>query len=236
MRIVFLGTGVAIPYNKKAQSSILIEFDGTKILVDIGIGAVMRLNEIGVGVEEIDAICITHHHLDHNGDLLNFLKARWLLGCSSVDVFGPRGTKSVVEGLLEAYPYLRRKLKFRVYEDDEFEINGLKFKAIKTIHSIESRGYLIDDCLAISGDTKPFKEFLELECDVIIHEMSLTFGYETYDHTTPENLKPLLKYCKAEKLYLTHMYPMAYRDRDKILNFLEFNAIIAEDLMELKLG
>ena len=234
MRVVFLGTGVAIPYNKKAQSSILID-DGVKILVDVGIGALLRLNEIGVNVSEIDAVCITHHHLDHNGDLLNLLKARWLLGCDTIDIFGPRGTVNHIESLLEAYPYLRRKLKFRVFEDDEFKIEGLRVKTVRTQHSIESRGYIIDDCIAISGDTKPIKDFIGVECDLMIHEMSLTFGYEARDHTTPESLKPLLKYCKAERIYLTHMYPMAYRDRDKILNYLEFDTVIAEDLMEVKL-
>jgi len=233
MKVTFLGTGVPIPYNKKAQSSTLIE-DGVKILVDVGIGAMMRLDEIGFDVGELDAICITHHHLDHNGDLLNILKARWLLNCDTIKIFGPRGTKNFIESLLESYPYLRRKLKFEIYEDEDFKVGDVKFRSIKTQHSIESRGYIVDDTLAISGDTKAIREFMSQECRIMIHELSLPFGFIADYHTTPENLKENLSYCRAEKIYLTHLYPMAYTVRDKILEFLEFNAEIAEDLMTFK--
>ncbi|MEM0351072.1 MAG: MBL fold metallo-hydrolase, partial [Archaeoglobaceae archaeon] len=78
MKVTFLGTGVSVAYEKRAQSSILIE-SGVKFLVDVGCGAFLRLEQAGVSPDELDAVLITHHHLDHNGDLLNILKARWLL-------------------------------------------------------------------------------------------------------------------------------------------------------------
>jgi ribonuclease BN (tRNA processing enzyme) len=233
MKITFLGTGVSVPYERRAQSSILIE-DDEKILVDAGIGAMLRLEEAGVGVSEIHAICITHHHLDHNGDLFNILKARWLLGCDSVKIFGPKGTKAFIESTLETYPYLRGKLSFEICEEGKFRIGGLDFEAVPTYHSIESRGYLIDNALAISGDTRAFREFLSLECDVMIHELSLPFNYVADFHTTPENLKEFLEHCRAEKLYLTHLYPMTHAVKDEILEYINFDAVIASDLMFFK--
>ncbi len=235
MRVIFLGTGVAVPFENRAQSSMLIDDNSTKILIDAGIGCYHRLEEIGAGVNEIDAICITHHHLDHNGDVLNILKARWLLGCGPLTIFGPPGSRAFFESLLEAYPYLRGKLKFSVEEKDSFDVDGIKFKTVRTYHSIESRGYVVDDALAVSGDTRAFKEFISQECIVMVHELSLPFEYEADTHTTPENLKSVLPYCKAEKLYLTHLYPMAHAVRDKILDYLDFNTIIAEDRMSFKL-
>ncbi|MET1124288.1 MAG: MBL fold metallo-hydrolase [Archaeoglobaceae archaeon] len=234
MKVTFLGTGVSVPFENRAQSSILIE-DGVKILVDVGIGAMLRLESAGVKPEEIDAVCITHHHLDHNGDLLNILKARWLSGAGEIEIYGPRGTSFFIESLLEAYPYLRNKLKFRVREDDDFTLGGLRFRSVPTIHSIVSRGYVIDDCLAISGDTRAFREFMEVECDVMVHELSLPFGFSADTHTTPENLKENLRYCRANKLYLVHLYPQTHAVRDKILEFLEFDAEIAEDLQSFRL-
>ncbi|MEM4503647.1 MAG: MBL fold metallo-hydrolase, partial [Archaeoglobaceae archaeon] len=79
MKVTFLGTGVSVPCEGRAQSSILIESDA-KVLVDCGIGTFLRLEQLQISPSEIDAIIITHHHLDHNGDLLNILKARWLMG------------------------------------------------------------------------------------------------------------------------------------------------------------
>ncbi|MBO8180726.1 MAG: MBL fold metallo-hydrolase [Archaeoglobus sp.] len=234
MKLTFLGTGVAVPYGNKAQSSILIDTGSSKILFDCGIGSYHRLEELGVSVNDIDAVCITHHHLDHNGDLLNILKARWLLGGEELRIYGPDGTRAFLNSLLEAYPYLRGKLKFAVDEGEKFE-EEVSIRAIPTIHSIESRGYVVDDVVAISGDTRAFKDFMSVDCNVMVHELSLPFNYQADYHTTPENLKDVLKYCKAEKLYLTHLYPMAYRVKDEILEYLEFDAVVAEDMMSIRL-
>ncbi len=85
-----MGTGVAVPYGNRAQSSILLDTGESRILFDCGIGSYHRLEQLGIGVSDIDAICLTHHHLDHNGDLLNILKARWLLGGDELKIYGPK--------------------------------------------------------------------------------------------------------------------------------------------------
>ncbi len=234
MRITFLGTGVSVPCEGRAQSSILVESD-VKVLVDCGIGAFLRLEQIGINPNEIDAIVITHHHLDHNGDVMNILKARWLMGAKEIDIYGPRGTWFFIEAMMNAFPYLRRKLRFKVHEEKSFKIGDLRFTAIPTIHSIESQGYLIDNAVAISGDTKAFKDFISLDCFAMIHELSLPFKYNADFHTTPENLKEQLEFLRAEKLYLTHLYPMAHSVKEKILEFLEVKAKIANDLESFEL-
>uniref|UniRef100_A0A7J2TL23 MBL fold metallo-hydrolase n=1 Tax=Archaeoglobus fulgidus TaxID=2234 RepID=A0A7J2TL23_ARCFL len=234
MKLTFLGTGVSVPFENRAQSSILVEED-VKILVDVGIGALLRLEQANVSPADIDAILITHHHLDHNGDLMNILKARWLLEAGEVEIYGPKGTRMFLESLLNAFPYLRNKIKFKVFEEQNFRVGNMKIRAIKTIHSIESQGYVIDDFIAISGDTRAFRDFLALECFCMVHELSLPFNYRADFHTTPENLKEFLGFIKAEKLFLTHLYPMAHAVRDKILEFLEFDAEIARDLQSFDL-
>jgi ribonuclease BN (tRNA processing enzyme) len=234
LKLTFLGTGVAVPYGNKAQSSILLDTGNTRILFDCGIGSYHRLEQLGVSVNDIDAICLTHHHLDHNGDLLNILKARWLLGGGELRIYGPEGTKNFMESLLEAYPYLRGKLKFTVDESDDFR-EEVRIRAVRTHHSVESRGYVVEDTIAISGDTRAFKDFISVECSLMVHELSLPFKHQADYHTTPENLKENLKYCRAEKLYLTHLYPMAHAVKDEILQYLEFDAVIAEDMMGIRL-
>ncbi|MDI9610982.1 MAG: MBL fold metallo-hydrolase [Archaeoglobales archaeon] len=234
MKITFLGTGVSVPCEKRAQSSILVESD-SKILFDIGCGALLRLEELGIQPTEIEAVCITHNHLDHNGDLINLLKTRWLMDGDIIEIYGPKGTKNFLESMLNAYPYLRGKLKFFVCEDETFEIGGLEVNTLATIHTIESRAYILDNAITISGDTRAFPELFALDCDVVIHELSLPFGSKADFHTTPENLKECLGSCKAEKLYLTHLYPMTLAQKDRILEFLEFNAVVAEDLMSFEL-
>ncbi|AEA46735.1 MBL fold metallo-hydrolase [Archaeoglobus veneficus] len=231
MKVTFLGTGTAVD-TQKAQSCVLVE-DSARILIDIGCGAFRRLGDVGVRVEEIDAVLITHNHLDHNADLLPLLKARWLENAGKLEIYGPPGTKAFVESLLEAFPYLRQKLSFEVNEESSFEVCGMKVETIPTFHSIVSRAYVIDGALVVSGDTRAFPELFSIECDALIHELSLPSGQSDF-HTTPENMKECLDKAKAERIFYTHMYPHAYAVKDDILAFLGFGEI-AEDLMSFSI-
>ncbi len=216
MKITFIGVGTAV---MGVQSCILVEGEETRIVVDVGAGSSVRLN-----YRDLDAILITHNHLDHIGDILPILKARWLSGCDYIDIYGVRGTRSFMESLIEAYAYLRNKLKFKIHEGlSEFRIGEFRIDVIPTYHSIESQAYLISDgekSVLISGDTRAFKELMEIECDVLIHEMSLPFGYSSTDHTTPENFAENLKFCNAKTVYLTHIYPQTLEVLDDIMRYL----------------
>ncbi len=231
MRVLAVGTGTAVPAEGKSQSCFLVEKDGRKILVDAGMGTLLRLNQLNVNLAEIEAVLLTHNHLDHNGDLLGILKARWLSGITGLRIFGPEGTGYYLESLLEAYPYLRKKLDYEIKEGlREFEVAGFSIRSIPTFHSVKSNAYLIDENLLISGDTRPFRELVEIECDLLIHELSLPFEYITQDHTTPENLKGVLRYVKADKIVLTHLYPQTLEIKDEIIEFLADTRItIAND-------
>ena len=61
MRIVNLASG------SKANST-LLEFGDTKILIDVGLPMSKLktvLAEVGTRLEDIDAVCVTHEHVDH---------------------------------------------------------------------------------------------------------------------------------------------------------------------------
>ncbi|MFO7966110.1 MAG: MBL fold metallo-hydrolase [Archaeoglobaceae archaeon] len=224
MDITFLGTGTCVHGTEnRAQSSILVEANGITLLVDCGAGTFLRLHDAGVHVNSIDAILLTHNHTDHNSDLLPILKARWLEKGGEIKIYGPQGTGEFVSRLLEAYAYLREKLSFTVDESASFSIRDLKVTAIDTAHSIASRGYLIEQGgkrVVISGDTYPQKNIFNTPCNVLIHELSLPFGSQTTDHTTPENMAQFLESSKAHKLYFIHIYPHTYKIIDEIRDYL----------------
>jgi len=236
VKIVFLGTGVAVNVENRAQQSILI--DGEKIImVDCGYGTMLRLGQAGYGVEDIDSMVITHFHLDHCGELMGLLKARWLLNAGKLDIYAPHGCKSFIESFLQSSPYLRGKLKYRLHEvseGDVFTPSGLKFQARKTVHSMESLGYIVEDVL-ISGDTSAFPELYE-DAEIAVHEMSLSFGGKADFHTSPENFAKNAQNIK--KAHLVHLYPPAFSNRGEIKKYLEKKGIkvdFPEDLQILEI-
>lgn len=66
------------PFLAEHGSSILLEFGGTKILVDTGQSnaVIHNLSLLGIHPGELDAIFLSHGHYDHAGGLFHILKCR----------------------------------------------------------------------------------------------------------------------------------------------------------------
>jgi len=79
VRLIVIGCSPAWPNPGGAQSGYLVEGDG-RLLLDCGPGVLARLRERDGGWPRVDAVAITHFHLDHWGDLVP-----WIFGAS----FGP---------------------------------------------------------------------------------------------------------------------------------------------------
>src|SRR3954453_10729828 len=79
VKLTVVGCSPAWPNPGGAQSGYLLENDGRRLLLDCGPGVLPRLRELE-GWPRVDAIAITHFHLDHWGDLVP-----WVWGLQ----FGP---------------------------------------------------------------------------------------------------------------------------------------------------
>ncbi len=112
----------------------LIEEGDTRILVDLGVTksyVESRLRELQVEPEEINAILITHTHVDHIQGLKFFLKKY--------------KTTLYVNKII--YKILREQLEdfsYKIYEESSFDIDDLNIKVIKTSHDVKgSVGFII---------------------------------------------------------------------------------------------
>jgi ribonuclease BN (tRNA processing enzyme) len=91
--VVVLGSGGPRPFGR-GGSSYIVTLDGTpRILVDAGPGAFVRIGELGLDLDAVDTILLTHLHIDHSGDLAAFFNARGLTsdGPITYNIFGPDG-------------------------------------------------------------------------------------------------------------------------------------------------
>jgi len=94
LEVVVLGSGGPRPFGR-GGSSFIVAIDGKpRILVDAGAGAFLRIGELGLDLDAVDTILLTHLHIDHSGDLAAFFNARGLTsdGPITYNIFGPDGS------------------------------------------------------------------------------------------------------------------------------------------------
>jgi ribonuclease Z len=110
------------PFNGLASAGTLVRYgeDGNdcgavKIQFDAGRGTTMRLSQLGIGTEQLNAVLFTHMHSDHTEGFADLVQSRWAFHgtgpkidavCSS-DVVSPQGftvsCKKFVTHLADAY-------------------------------------------------------------------------------------------------------------------------------------
>jgi ribonuclease BN (tRNA processing enzyme) len=108
LSVAVLGSGGPIAEGR-AGPSYLVHVNGTpRLLIDAGPGALLRLGEAGVAPEALDAIAVSHLHVDHAGDLPGILKsANFAEPPARLALFGPDGrglfpgTRQHVRALLD---------------------------------------------------------------------------------------------------------------------------------------
>lgn len=90
-RIVFLGSGgarIVVARQLRASGGIWLCLNQTRLLIDPGPGALVRMTASRHELKpaELDAILLSHRHLDHAGDVNNMIEAMTMGGTA------PRGT------------------------------------------------------------------------------------------------------------------------------------------------
>lgn len=88
-----LGSGGPELGDKRASTSYLIWHDGkAKLLVDIGSGSMLHLEEADANINDLDAVLLTHLHVDHSADLPALIKASFFTQrTNDLLIYGPSG-------------------------------------------------------------------------------------------------------------------------------------------------
>ncbi len=93
VQVQVLGSGGPELTDQRASSSYLIWQDGkAKLLVDIGSGSLLRLEQTEANINDIDALLLTHLHVDHSADLPALIKASFFSDRNhDLTIVGPDG-------------------------------------------------------------------------------------------------------------------------------------------------
>lgn len=177
MQLTALGTGNAFNENGLRNSSYLIESNENLLLVDCGFTSVIAVQQLGINLDAVNNVLITHFHGDHTGGLPAFFLAKKYLQktASKINIYGPKGIAKhcfqIQKALYEGTEKLFNVLDIEFHEvapGEHFNAIGLKIQGFKMNHSQESLGYLIDkkSKLGITGDSA--------ECDGLSELISLS--------------------------------------------------------------
>lgn len=180
LEVVVLGSGGPVPSGRACASHAVLVDGVPRVLVDAGPGSAVRFGDAGLDAGALDAVLLTHLHVDHAGDLPGVVKARDLAhdGPLSFFVAGPggRGEYPATSALLDAlfgargaYAYLRsfrNALAFDAHDlpiarDEKVYVvrdaQGVRITAVATDHGdAPAVAYRIDHAgrsVVFGGDT-----------------------------------------------------------------------------------
>ena len=142
LSLFFAGTAGSVPTARRGLPAILLRAGGERILFDCGEGTQQQLLR-SAGLPELDAIFITHFHLDHWLGLVGMLKTFDLRARERpLTIYGPPGLKSLFSTLRPVigrtgYPLSLAELE--PYEEIRFD--GYSIGSFPVRHRVEAYGY-----------------------------------------------------------------------------------------------
>src|SRR6476620_6337673 len=104
MKFVVLGSGSSFPHPNRSSSAYWLETASGTILLDCSAAAIQRMAQEKLDWANLDAIWISHFHLDHIGGLAPFLfgtrnAPEMASRTKPLKIFGAKGLKKLVEAL-----------------------------------------------------------------------------------------------------------------------------------------
>ena len=135
MKVVLLGTGGPRPDPHRMGPSTLVSIGDDNIIIDAGRGVATRLVQAGVPITDYGYVFITHHHFDHTGGLGDLLFAAWNKARNkTIHVYGPRGTRKMVNHLFEAY---EKDIWYRMSETKLTVEKLIDIREMVIVHDVE---------------------------------------------------------------------------------------------------
>jgi len=220
MRLAVLGSGTAIPHpDRGASGYACLADDGSALLLECGPGSTRRWPAHGIGLDTALAIVVTHHHVDHCGDLAAVMFGRNVPEppvATPLLLAGPRGHASVVEGLERVFgaPVADRSGARRVMElsdGDRVPVEPFEVEARVVRHTPGALGLRVRAAgrtLAFSGDSGPCDALTELcrGADLTLLECSYPADRASTSHLNAATAARTARDAGVERLVLTHFY------------------------------
>jgi ribonuclease BN (tRNA processing enzyme) len=224
MQLTVLGSGTAVPHARRSSSAHWLEATGGTLMLDISATAVHRAAQEGFDWVGLDAIWVSHFHLDHVGGLAPFLfgtrhAPQTQERRKPLRVYGPRGLEKLLRAFDEAGAYKLFEQPFplevrEVSPREEFEVfDGLRAEAFSTPHTGESLAVRLSDVdgatlvyTSDTGHTDALAEFAR-GAGLFLMECSFFRTKPVETHLVLADAMRLARLAAPRRVMLAHLYP-----------------------------
>lgn len=228
MQLVVLGSGTSVFHPHRAAAAFWLQTDAGSVLLDCGTDAPHRMAEENLDWLNLEAIWISHMHLDHCAGLAPFLFGiKWADGIKQrskpLKIFGCRGIQKLLQAIDEAHHYklFEQPFEIQIHEIEPHQVAdgfdllpGLKIATISVPHRAESLAIRLADesgaTLVYSSDTGYSESLAEFArgADLLILECSFYRDKPTQKHLELVEAMQLAQLAAPHRLLLTHLYPL----------------------------
>ena len=221
MKLIILGSGTSVPHPARAASAYWLETSNGLLLLDMGPDTAHRMAEERLDWPNLDAIWISHFHLDHMGGLTPFLFGlKWAPEAKSrtkaLRIFGPEGLRRIIEAVDSSNNYRLFEQSFpvdiaEVGPDAHFEIlPGIVANTFSTFHTPESLALRLKDpkLFVYTSDTGFSDDLVQFakHADLLLMECSYRRNKPVQKHLELADAMRLAQECTPRKVVLTHLY------------------------------
>jgi len=224
MKLTVLGSGSSVPHPARSSSGFWLESGGGNILLDCSASVPLRMAQEKLDWPNLDAIWISHFHLDHCAGLLPLLAGTKHVEAMKtrkkpLRIVGTNGLKKLLDEFSEVnnYRLLEQPFPVEVLEVEALEkfdiLPGVEAVAMKTPHTDESHAIHLTDIggktLVYSADTG-FHEAISVFAngvDLFILECTYVRNKPVKKHLELAEAIFLIRKANPKRAMLTHFYP-----------------------------
>jgi len=212
MKLIFLGTGYAIPKPGRNAPCTMLECGGQLYLLDAGAPVLELLAERGQTPEQIRAVFTTHIHGDHTYGLIPLCStASWYYKNADFDVYlteqdGIEAMRQIQRITSKSFCEERIRLKLvqpgEIYRDENITVTAIPTRHMEPYPSyslmIEGEGRCVILCGDLhSGDAADFPAIAYEPSDAVICELS---------HFPPAVIFPKAAACPTKRVFFHHIW------------------------------
>lgn len=146
LKVHFLGTGGAVPSIKRGMPAIALHWDKL-FLWDCGEGTQREMIRSGIGYGGVEAIFITHMHLDHFIGVFGLIETiRMNTQREHLRIFAPSGLARIIEAMSPSFTRRPDFIQFgEMHEGELYRGKDYSISAFRVEHGKESYGLVFQE-------------------------------------------------------------------------------------------